>query len=131
MIAQAQAQTETPLQASVAVTFEVLAWEIELAGARCIFLDALVGELMPAISADQRARLTEGMHAIDLLSQHLTSLSAFARQMSEEIPAETSAPVAKALAQVTLGALGERMFTALGGEETDDDRSDPGDLDLF
>lgn len=127
----AQARAAAPLQASVSATFETLAWEIELAGARCIFLDTLVGDLMPTMSSEQRARLVDGMHAIDLLSQHLTSLSAFARQMADDAPTGVSAPVTAALSQITLGALAERMFSALGGEETNDDGVDPGDLDLF
>jgi len=126
-----QQPMETTLEASVASTFDVLAWEIELAGARCIFLDALIGELMPTIPLEQRGRLLEGLHAVDLLAQHLTSLSAFARKMSEEAPTGACAPVTRALAEITLGDLADRMFTSFGGEELAREQSDAGDLDLF
>ena len=122
----------TPLEPSVASAFDVLAWEMELAGARCIQLDAIIGELMQALPAEHRQRLTEGMHTVDLLAQHLTGLSAFARRLSEEAPAHVTMPVSSALAGVTLGALADRMFTAFGGEEdAAETLCDAGDVDLF
>jgi hypothetical protein len=126
----AQANTIEKLETDVATAFEVLGWEIELAGARCIYLDALIGELMPGMSGDQKTRLLEGLHADDLLGQHLTSLSAFARRVSAEAPAGVVG-VSAALSEITLGALADRMSTAFGGEEgAGDDESDAGDLDL-
>lgn len=126
-----QANTIERLETTVATAFEVLGWEIELAGARCIYLDALIGELMPTMSGDQKTRLLEGLHAVDLLGQHLTSLSAFARRVSAEAPAG-AVGVSAALSEITLGALADRMTTAFGGEEgAADDESDAGDLDLF
>lgn len=123
---------DAELKPSVAETLDVLSCEIELAGARCIFLDALIGELMPAVSPERRERLTQGMQAVDLLAQHLTNLSAFARRLSESAPEGAHAPVAAALADITLGDLASRMRSALGGAEDDDeDRADAGDLDLF
>lgn len=120
------------LETNVATTFDVLAWEIELAGARCIFLDTLIGELMPTVPADKRERLIQGMHAVDLLSQHLTSLSAFSRRLCDAAPTQGGLDVAPALADITLGDLADRMRTALGGEEEmADDRAEAGDLDLF
>lgn len=122
---------DAELSPSVADTLDVLSCEIELAGARCIFLDALIGELMPALPPESRERLTQGMHAVDLLAQHLTNLSAFARRLSEAAP-EARAPVDAALADITLGDLASRMRSALGGHEDDDhERADAGDLDLF
>lgn len=127
----AQTRAEGPLKASVANTFDVLAWEIEVAGARCIFLDAMIGDLMRSVPKEDRDRLVESMHAVDLLSQHLTSLSAFARQMGADAPPDACAPVASAISEITLGALADRMLTAFGGHEPVADGADAGDLDLF
>jgi hypothetical protein len=125
----AHLQADKSAETSVAATFDVLAWEIELAGARCIFLDKLIGDLLPTIPDEHRQALIEGMHAVDLLAQHLTSLSAFARKMSESVPVELLAPVQGALGDITLGALADRMATAFGAEEKPGDDSD--ELDLF
>jgi hypothetical protein len=128
---KAQSQTKV-LEASVASTFDTLAWEIELAGARCIFLDMIIGDLMQTMPAEQRGRLLEGMHTVDLLSQHLTSLSAFARRLGEDMPSGLSAPVGRAISDITLGALADRMSTAFGGEEgAFTELADAGDVDLF
>lgn len=124
---------DAPPGVSVAQALDVLAWEIELAGARCIFLDSLIGELTPDIPMEKRERLQAGLHAVDLLSQHLTSLSAFARQFSADCPPDAAASVEPALASITLGGLAERMASAFGAEERvpAQDAPDPGDLDLF
>jgi hypothetical protein len=123
---------KTRLETSVAAAFDVVAWEIELAGARCIQLDTIIGELLPSMPIEQRERLLEGLHTVDLLSQHLTGLSAFMRTVSEDASEEVSTPVSRALADVTLGALANRLFTAFGGEEeVVRDLPDAGDVDLF
>lgn len=120
------------LQTSVSTTFDVLSWEIELAGARCIFLDALIGELMPTVPPERRERLMQGMQAVDLLAQHLTNLSAFARGVSVHAPEGPHLPVDPALSDITLGDLVSRMRSALGGEpEPEPEPADTGALDLF
>jgi hypothetical protein len=120
------------LEASIASTFELLAWEMELAGARCILLDSVIGGLMDQAAPEKQAALTEGLHTVDLLSQHLTGLSAFARKMGAATSPEMMAPVHEALADITLGALADRMSSALGGLERGiNDGDDAGDLDLF
>jgi hypothetical protein len=129
MNAPVQGATLAP---NIAVTLDVLAAEIELAGARCIFLDRLVADVMQNLPETERTRMVEGMHAVDLLSQHLTSLSAFARTMSANAPPVT-APVGPALAEITLGALVERMTVGLGGDDNDKGElpDEDGDVDLF
>lgn len=119
-------------ESRAADVFDLLAWEIELAGARCIMLDSLIGEVMSSLPADARERMQQGMHSVDLLAQHLTGLSAFARRLSLDASPENTIPAAGALAGVTLGALADRMRSALGGEEQGvNDRDQAGEVDLF
>jgi hypothetical protein len=119
-------------EARVADVFDLLAWEIELAGARCIMLDSLIGDVMSTLPPNERHRLQRGMHSVDLLSQHLTGLSAFARRLSLDVTPDNTAPTASAVADVSLGALADRMRSALGGEEQGlGDRDNAGDVDLF
>lgn len=120
------------LEASLASTFDVLAWEMELAAARCMMLDATIGKMVALIAESEKDAFTEAIHTVDLLSQQLTSLSAFTRKMSGCVSSEASALVSGALADITLGALADRMSTALGGEERGiNEREEAGDLDLF
>lgn len=119
------------LKATLASTFDVLAWEMELAGARCIYLDTVIGRLVDVIPEERKSEFLESMHTVDLLSQQLTSLSAFARRMSGEVP-DVSASVHTALSDITLSALADRMSVALGGVDRGiNEREGAGDLDLF
>ena len=122
---------DSVLKATIANTLDVLAWEIELAGARSHYLDSIIGRMINLIPEDRRAEFVESMHTVDLLSQQLTSLSAFTRRMSGDVP-DVSAYVHAALGRITLGALADRMSAALGGEELGIDHGEgAGDLDLF
>ena len=120
------------LQSDVATTFDVMSWELELAGARCIFLDTLIGKLLTTVAPEYRDQLLEGVQAVDLLSQHLTGLSTFARQLSQTVAGEERIGVSAALQSITLGALADRMTASFGGDDAGiNDGDDAGDLDLF
>lgn len=115
----------------VALTLDVLSAEIELASARCIRLDKTLGEFMDRLPTAERQALTESLHGVDLLAQHLTGLACFARGMSFATPEDAAAPIAGALATLTLGALAERIGEGLGVPVVETDDVDPGDVDLF
>jgi hypothetical protein len=122
---------ESALKATVADTLDVLAWEIELAAARTIYLDSVIGQMIGLLPEARKAEFLDSMHIVDLLSQQLTGLSAFSRKMSGAVP-DVSAYVTTALDQISLGALHDRMGVALGGiEKGINDGDGAGDLDLF
>ncbi len=128
----AQAESRDTLHATLATTFDVLAWEIELAGARCLHLDSIMSNMMVYLPKDKQADFLESMHTVDLLTQQLTGLSAFTRRMINSVPTEISASVSSALSDITLAALADRMQTAFGGEEKGiNSREGSGDVDLF
>ncbi|MGZ8408163.1 MAG: hypothetical protein ACXWVJ_09070 [Caulobacteraceae bacterium] len=119
------------LTPSVATTLEVLAAELEIAGARCITLDRVMGEVMAALPEADRVRMLSGLHDVDLLGQHLTNLSAFSRGLSDSLPSHLTACVAGAISSLTLGALADRMVAGLGGGPAAARDASDGDLDLF
>ena len=122
---------ESALKATVADTLDVLAWEIELAAARTIYLDSVIGQMIGLLPEARKAEFLDSMHIVDLLTQQLTGLSAFSRKMSGAVP-DVSAYVTTALDQISLGALADRMGVALGGiEKGINDGDGAGDLDLF
>jgi hypothetical protein len=116
---------------SVAVTLDVLSGEIELAAARCIRLDKILGEFMDRLPSAERQHLTESLHGVDLLAQHLTGLAGVGRPQSVAPPADAPAPVHDALAGLTLGALAERMADGMGVPTEPADDVDPGEVDFF
>jgi hypothetical protein len=122
---------ESALKATVADTLDVLSWEIELAAARSIYLDSVIGQMIGLLPEERKAEFVESMHIVDLLSQQLTGLSAFTRRMSGDVP-DVSTHVGASLNQISLGALADRMSVALGGTEKGlNDGDGAGDLDLF
>ncbi|WP_296596868.1 hypothetical protein [Phenylobacterium sp.] len=116
---------------SVAITMDVLSGEIELAAARCIRLDKILGEFMDSLPSAERQVLTESLHGVDLLAQHLTGLASFARNVCFASPDGLAVPVEGALASLTLGALAERMAEGLGAPVVEAEQVDPGEVDLF
>ena len=119
------------LEATIGDTLDVLSWEIELAAARCIYLDTVIGQMIGLLPEARKAEFLNSIHIVDLLSQQLTGLSAFSRKMSGDVP-DVSAYVHTALEQISLGALADRMCVALGGVEKGlNDGEGAGDLDLF
>jgi hypothetical protein len=122
---------ESALKATIGDTLDVLSWEIELAAARCIYLDSVIGQMIGLLPEARKAEFLGSIHIVDLLSQQLTGLSAFSRKMSGDVP-DVSAYVDTALNQISLGALADRMCVALGGVEKGlNDGEGAGDLDLF
>ena len=122
---------ESALKATIADMLDVLSWEIELAAARSIYLDSVIGQMIGLLPEERKAEFLESMHTVDLLSQQLTGLSAFTRKMSGDVP-DVSAQVHTALNQISLGALADSMGVAIGGIEKGlNDGDGAGDLDLF
>jgi len=123
--------SDSALKATIGDTLDVLSWEIELAAARCIYLDTVIGQMIGLLPEARKAEFLGSIHIVDLLSQQLTGLSAFSRKMSGDVP-DVSAYVHTALHTISLGALADRMCVALGGVEKGlNDGEGAGDLDLF
>jgi hypothetical protein len=127
----ATAAARPTLAPSVATTLDVLAAEIEVAGARCLTLDRVIGEMMGCLPEADRARMLHGLHGVDMLVQHLSCLSAFARDLSQAAPAGVTLPAQAAIGGITLGALAERMAAGLGGPAPARAANADGDVDLF
>lgn len=123
---------EGSLPASVASAFDALAWEMDLAGARCTLLDNAIGELVATLPAEHQAKAIGEMHAVDLLSQQLSALSSFARRVGGQVAEDVAVDVHFALSDITLSAVAERMLAALGGKPREAFEAEgAGELDLF
>jgi hypothetical protein len=116
----------------VASAFNALAWEMDLAGARCTLLDNAIGELVATLPPEHQARAIGEMHAVDLLGQQLTALSSFARKVGGQVSQDVAVDVHFALSDITLSAVADRMLAALAGQpQVIFDADGAGELDLF
>jgi hypothetical protein len=113
----------------VCEVFDRLSWEIELAAARCLLVDKVVGQMVELLPGD-RAGFLETLHGVDLLHQHLQGLAVFSRTLSQRASKRARVSVVDALDAVTLGSVVERLRASMGAF-VDPDEPAAGDVDLF
>lgn len=115
---------------SPAMALDLLAGEIAMAGHASQHLDDTLGKMLELIAPDERLKVMQDLHAIDLLNQHLTALANFARDLGLQASEEAAVDLTSALSHITLGDVVKRIEGAATGTSygaADED----GDLDLF
>jgi hypothetical protein len=115
---------------SPAKALDLLAGEIAMACHASQHLDDTLGKMLELIAPDERLKVMQDLHAIDLLNQHLTALANFARDLGLQASEEEAVDLTSALSHITLGDVVKRIegaATGLSYGAEDDD----GDLDLF
>ncbi|MGQ3016887.1 hypothetical protein [Phenylobacterium sp.] len=115
---------------SPAKALDLLAGEIAMACHASQHLDDTLGKMLELIAPDERLKVMQDLHAIDLLKQHLTALANFARDLGLQASEEEAVDLTSALSHITLGDVVKRIegaATGLSYGAEDDD----GDLDLF
>ena len=107
-----------------------LSWEIELAAARCLLIDKVVGEVVENLSFAARAKVLAALQDVDVLHQELQGLAAFSRTLTRGASRRARVSAAEAINAVSLGVLAERLGASMGAY-VDAEGAAPGDLDLF
>ncbi|MAK80482.1 hypothetical protein [Phenylobacterium sp.] len=109
-----------------------LAAEIDHAGDLCARLEELVARLAAAVDGEPRALALSEAQTLDVLTQHLASLSVFMRGLSGQL-ATRSVDADAVLEQVPLSDLAGRLRAVLNNVSQIPPAPDgaSGDLDLF
>ncbi len=115
---------------SPAMALDLLAGEIAMAGQASQHLDDTLGKMLELIAPDERLKVMQDLHAIDLLNQHLTALANFARDLGLQASEEAAVDLTSALSHITLGDVVKRIEGAATGVNYGSGDED-GDLDLF
>jgi hypothetical protein len=118
------------LRISPAKALNLLAGEIAMACHASQHLDDTLGKMLELIAPEERLKVMQDLHAIDLLNQHLTALANFARDLGLQASEEAAVDLTSALSHITLGDVVKRIEGAATGVDfgaADED----GDLDLF
>ena len=115
---------------SPAMALDLLAGEIAMAGHASQHLDDTLGKMLELIAPDERLKVMQDLHAIDLLNQHLTALANFARDLGLQASEEAAVDLTSALSHITLGDVVKRIEGAATGVSYGSGDED-GDLDLF
>ncbi|MDP1874804.1 hypothetical protein [Phenylobacterium sp.] len=115
---------------SPAKALDLLAGEIAMACHASQHLDDTLGKMLELIAPEERLKVMQDLHAIDLLNQHLTALANFARDLGLQASEEAAVDLTSALSHITLGDVVKRIEGAATGASYGSDQDD-GDLDLF
>ncbi|MDO8901863.1 MAG: hypothetical protein Q7V15_10950 [Phenylobacterium sp.] len=115
---------------SPAKALDLLAGEIAMACHASQHLDDTLGKMLELIAPEERLKVMQDLHAIDLLNQHLTALANFARDLGLQASEEAAVDLTSALSHITLGDVVKRIEGAATGVNYGAENDD-GDLDLF
>jgi hypothetical protein len=116
---------------SPAQALAVLAGELGHAGEACQRLDGALGGLLHLVAAEDRMKVMQELHAVDLLSQHLAALGALADHLGAQPQGDGALDLSAALRGLTLGEVARRIQTAATGHPAAAPEEEEGDLDLF
>lgn len=116
---------------SPAQALTVLAGELGHAGEACQRLDGALGGLLHLVAPEERMKVMQELHAVDLLNQHLAALGALAHQVSARPQADGAVDLTTALQGLTLGDVARRIQAAATGDAGAQPEEEEGDLDLF
>ncbi len=110
-----------------------LAAETEHAGGLCARLEELVSKLTTSAEGEVRDLALSEAQTLDVLTQHLDSLTQFMRGLSAQLTTARSVDTDALIAQVPLGDLASRLRAVLHDATLIPPPSDAGsgDLDLF
>ncbi len=110
-----------------------LAAETDHAGGLCGRLEELVSKLAATADGEVRQLALSEAQTLDVLTQHLASLSQFMRGLSNQLTTARNVDTDALLAQVPLGDLASRLRAVLQDATLIPPPSDAesGDLDLF
>ena len=125
------ATTDEHIWISPAQLLAVLATELAHAGDACQRLDGALGGLLHLVAPDERMKVMQEPHAVDLLNQHLAALGALAHQVGAQPQANGAVDLTTALQGLTLGDVARRIQAAATGDAGAEHDEEEGDLDLF
>lgn len=100
-------------QTSLIAVLTALSAEMSLAAVSCCELDDALGQILQATPAEERMKVMQQLHTVDLLAQHVTALTDFTAGLVRAIGQDTSLDVEAALSTITLGAVAERLKAAI------------------
>jgi hypothetical protein len=100
-------------QASLVAVLTALSAEMSLAAVSCCELDDALGQILQATPIEERMKVMQQLHTVDLLAQHVTALTDFTAGLVRAIDQDVSLDVAAALSTITLGDVAGRLKAAM------------------
>jgi hypothetical protein len=98
--------------ASVETVLKAISSEMSIAAVACGHLDVALGKLLEVVPSEHRMSVLQELHMVDLLAQHVTALTDFTGNLSQQ-HGQGVLEVNDALSAITLGDVAARLRTAI------------------
>jgi hypothetical protein len=101
--------------ANVEAVLKAISSEMSIAAVACGHLDVALGKILDVVPAEHRMSVLQELHTVDLLAQHVTALTDFTGNLSQQ-QGQGVLEVNDALSAITLGEVAARLRTAISGQ---------------
>ena len=102
--------------ASVEMVLKALSAEMSLAAVACGHLDVALGKILDVVPEEHRLSVMQELHTVDLLAQHITALTDFAGNLSQQ-QGQGVLEVNDSLNAITLGDVAARLRQGIVGQD--------------
>ena len=99
--------------AGLATVLEALSAEMSIAAVSCGHLDSALGQILEAVPPEARLKVMQELHMVDLLAQHITSITDFTAGLAQAATDGVSLDIEAALSRITLGDVASRLRESL------------------
>jgi hypothetical protein len=107
--------SENLAPASVETVLKAISSEMSLAAVACGHLDVALGKILDVVPDEHRLSVMQELHTVDLLAQHITALTDFTGNLSQQ-HGQGVLEVNDSLAAITLGDVAARLRAAIAAE---------------
>ncbi|MDB5457428.1 MAG: hypothetical protein JWP92_3013 [Caulobacter sp.] len=104
---------DTEGHASLSAVLAALSAEMSLAAVSCCELDDALGQILQATPVEERMKVMQQLHTVDLLAQHVTAITDFTARLAQAAKQGVSLDFEQALSTITLGAVADRLKAAI------------------
>ncbi len=106
--------SDTLPPASVEMVLKAISAEMSLAAVACGHLDVALGKILEVVPDEHRLSVMQELHTVDLLAQHITALTDFTGNLSQQ-HGQGVLEVNDSLNAITLGDVAARLRDAIVG----------------
>ena len=107
--------SETLAPVEVETVLEAISTEMSIAAVACGHLDVALGKILEVVPNEHRLSVMQELHTVDLLAQHVTALTDFTGNLSQQ-HGQGVLDVNDSLNAITLGDVAARLRQAIQGE---------------
>ncbi len=102
---------------STAAILAAVSAEMSIAAEACGKLDDALGQILEVTPPEERGRVMQELHMVDMLAQHITAVTDFAHRLALIASKDDRLVIEDALSAITLGAVAARLRANLAAAD--------------